>query len=140
MAPPHSYHPQVPTSTGKVHPPFNPTTRLDIYLTHGIEGNSTFDASTLNIHFYFCMHGLWSLEFPKEPRISPRGSDLQAFQFTHDTASQTFEVPKFKTPKGTTLTHGDMLNAEVRTGEFRALHSPSGPSKKVPRVHVARQR
>jgi hypothetical protein len=65
VAPPHSYHPQVTTSTWKVHPPSNPTTGLDPHLTHRIEGNSTFDVS---VPFPFFTPILWSPEFQNSQR------------------------------------------------------------------------
>jgi len=131
VAPPHSHKTQVSTSTRKVHPPPNPKTRHGIHLTHELEGSLVFDAE----HPFSFLHTypLESriLEFAKEPRISPCGSILWAFQLTHDTTSRTSRVLNFWTPEGSTLTCSDVPNTGARIGGSRALHSPNGPSKQV---------
>ena len=76
----------------------------------------------------------WIHEIPKDPRISPRGSDLRAFRLILDVAPQTFGVPKSRTPEESTLTHGDILDAKARTGGPQAFQPPNGRSKQVPGV------
>jgi hypothetical protein len=132
MGPSHSYHLQVPTSTGKVHPPSNPMVGLDPHLTHKLEEFDVrrFDTEHPFSFLHACPPESQIPELPKEPKISPRGSSLRAFQLTLDTASQTSRVPKSQTPEGSTLTRGDILDMEARTGGSRILLPPNGPKGK----------
>jgi hypothetical protein len=69
-----------------------------------------FGASVLNIPFRFYTLVHQSPEFMKDPEISPRGSDLRAFQITLDTVFQNFVVSKSRTPEGSTLAWVDVLD------------------------------
>jgi hypothetical protein len=54
VAPPHSYHPQVCTSIGKVHPLSNPMVGHGLHLTQDLEGSSVFNTLELNVPSPFC--------------------------------------------------------------------------------------
>jgi hypothetical protein len=130
MGPSQSYHPQVPTSMGEIHPPSNPTVRHGPHLTPNLEGSLEFNASTLKAPFSFmhaCPPESLISKLPKEPKISPHGFDLQTFQLILDIASKTSEVLKSQTLEGSTLTCGDILDVKARTGGSQVLHPPNGP-------------
>jgi hypothetical protein len=118
----------------EVHPPSDPSAGLDPHLTHKLEGSLAFDAKQPFSFLHTYTPDSRIPELSKEPKILPCGSGLQAFQLILDTASQTSEVSKSRTPEVSTLTRGDLLNVEESTRGSRVLHPPNGPSKKVPGV------
>jgi hypothetical protein len=107
MGPSHSYHIYISISMVEVHLLSNPTVGIFPYWTHRIEGSSTFGSE--HLFFVLCMHSLESrnIKLPKEPKVSPLGSDLRVFQFICDSTPQTSEVPD---NWRVLLAWGDVLN------------------------------
>jgi hypothetical protein len=103
---PGSYLPQ----GRSIHHP-NQQVRLNPHLTHKLEENSTFDASTLNVPFLFCTHVLRSPEFLEGSQNITTWLQPSGLSLTLDTVFQTSRVPKSQTSEGSTLARGDVLDA-----------------------------
>jgi hypothetical protein len=109
------------TLVGKVHSPSNPTTGLVHHLTHRLEGNSTFDTS----HPFFLSTRM-SSGVPNSRRSLNLSTWLQPLGLSTYPRQCT---PNLRTPEGSILVHGDVLDVEIRTGGSRVLHPPNGPTR-----------
>jgi len=122
--------PNVPTSTTKFHPLSNPMMELDPHLTHKLKRNSTFDTLALNTSFYFYMHILRSPEI----LISRRSLKSRHIAPAFGLSTKLHPKPQeSRTPEGSTLTRGGVLNEKERIGGFQLLYLQNRPSKYVPR-------